>query len=306
VRSEVEYVRASSIEEAVGFLSEHGGDTKPIAGGTDLMIDIRSGELEARYLLDLSRIHEIKDIVMTAEGLSIGAGATISEIARSETVRRFAPVLRKACLVFGSPQIRNAATIGGNIANASPSADTFPPLIVHEAEAVLAGPGGERRIPVARSAAGAYSTSVRPDEVIARFILRPAEGAYCDFLKIGRRKALSIARVSMALLAEKDSGGAIGFIRFCLGASTPVPCRIVEVEDFLTGKVLDEDLVAEGGRMAAEKMIQLSGRRPTAVYKEPAVKGLFRRLLYPLMINRENRGRRHRTENCPATGNERT
>jgi CO/xanthine dehydrogenase FAD-binding subunit len=285
VRSKVEYVRPSSLQEAVGFLSDHGPETKPLAGGTDLLIDIRSGELKARYIMDVTRIPELSGIVVTGEGLSIGAGATISEITRSETIRRLAPVLRKACLTFGSPQVRNTATIGGNIANASPSADTSPPLIVHEAVAVLAGPDGERRIPVDESAAGPYRSNVGPRELIVRFILKPAEGRFCEFLKIGRRKALAIARVSMAVLAEKDAGGAISLIRFCLGSSTPVPCRIREVEEFLTGKIPDEAVVAEAGRLAAQKMIGISGRRPTTVYKEPAVKGLFRRLLYPMVKN---------------------
>jgi CO/xanthine dehydrogenase FAD-binding subunit len=285
VKSEVEYVRPSTLEEAVGFLSRHGPETKPLAGGTDLLIDLRSGDLKARYIMDVSRLPELSGITVTREGLSVGAGVTISEIARSETVSRLAPALRKACITFGSPQVRNTATIGGNIANASPSADTSPPLIVHEAAVVLASLGGERRIPVEESAAGPYKSIVGPDELIVRFILKPAEGRFSEFLKIGRRKAIAIARVSMAVLAEKDGEGTIRFIRFCLGSSTPVPCRIREVEEFLTGKIPDETVMAEGGRLAAEKMIEISGRRPTAVYKEPAVKGLFVRLLYPMVKN---------------------
>jgi CO/xanthine dehydrogenase FAD-binding subunit len=285
VRSDVEYVRPSSLEEAVCFLYEHGSETKPLAGGTDLLIDIRSGKLKARYIMDVTHIPELREIDVAGDGLSIGAGLTISEIERSEKVKRLAPVLRKACLTFGSPQIRNTATIGGNIANASPSADTFPPLIVHEAVAVLAGPNGERRMPVELSAAGPYRSRVRPEELIVRFILKPAEGLFSEFLKIGRRKALAIARVSMAVLAQKDAAGAISFIRFCLGSSTPVPCRIREVEEFLIGKIPNEVVVIEGGGLAAQKMIEISGTRPTTVYKEPAVKGLFRRLLYPMVKN---------------------
>jgi CO/xanthine dehydrogenase FAD-binding subunit len=285
VRSDVEYVRPSSLEEAVCFLYEHGSETKPLAGGTDLLIDIRSGKLKARYIMDVTHIPELREIDVAGDALSIGAGLTISEIERSEKVKRLAPVLRKACLTFGSPQIRNTATIGGNIANASPSADTFPPLIVHEAVAVLAGPNGERRMPVELSAAGPYRSRVRPEELIVRFILKPAEGLFSEFLKIGRRKALAIARVSMAVLAQKDAAGAISFIRFCLGSSTPVPCRIREVEEFLIGKIPNEVVVIEGGGLAAQKMIEISGTRPTTVYKEPAVKGLFRRLLYPMVKN---------------------
>jgi CO/xanthine dehydrogenase FAD-binding subunit len=285
VRSDVEYLRPLSLEEAVDFLSDHGPETKPLAGGTDLLIDMRSGKLKARYIMDVARIPELSGITVTEEGLSIGAGATITEIALSETVKRLAPVLRKACLTFGSPQIRNTATIGGNIANASPSADTFPPLIVHETVAVVAGPAGRRRIPVEESTAGPYKSNIGPDELLVRFILKPAEGKWCEFLKIGRRKALAIARVSMAVVAEKDVRGAISFIRFCLGSSTPVPCRIMEVENFLAGKIPDEAVLSEGGHLAAGKMIEISGRRPTTVYKEQAVKGLFRRLLYPMVKN---------------------
>ncbi len=285
MRPDVKYLRPSSLEETVRFLSDHGPETKPLAGGTDLLIDMRSGKCKARYIMDVSRLPELRGIAATGEGFSIGAGATISEIAGSEEVRRYAPDLFKACLTFGGPQVRNMATIGGNIANASPSADTFPSLIVHEAVAVLAGPKGERRIPVEQTAAGPYRSSLGADELIVRFILRPAEGRFCDFLKIGRRKALAIARVSMAVVAGKDAGGAIGFIRFCLGSSTPVPCRIREVEEFLIGKIPDDEVLAEGGRLAARKMIEISGRRPTTVYKEQAVKGLFRRLLYPMVKN---------------------
>ena len=285
MRSDVEYVRPSNLEEATGFLSDHGPETKLLAGGTDLLVDLRAGKLKARYLMDITRIPELSGIALTGEGLSIGAGATISEIAQSELVDRFAPVLRKACLTFGSPQVRNTATIGGNIANGSPSADTFPPLIVHEAVAVVAGPRGERRIPVEKSAAGPYRSNLGPDEMIVRFTLKTAEGRYSEFLKIGRRKALAIARVNMAVLLEKDSGGTIRFIRFSLGSSTPVPCRVREVEEFLDGKIPGEAVVTEGGRLVAQRMIEISGRRPTTVYKEQAVVGLFRRLLHPVVKN---------------------
>lgn len=285
MRSDVEYVRPSSLQEAVAFLSDHGPKTKPLAGGTDLLIEVRAGACKARYIMDIGRIPELRGIAVTGEGLSIGAGVTISEIARSEEVKRFAPVLLKSCLTFGSPQVRNTATIGGNIANASPSADAFPPLVVHEAMAILAGPNGERRIPVEQSAAGPNRSNIGHDELIVRFILKPSEGGFCEFLKIGRRKALAIARVSMAVLLEKDTVGAIRFVRFCLGSCTPVPCRIKEVEEFLTGKIPAEAVVAEAGRLAAQKMIEISGRRPTTVYKEQAVKGLFMRLLYPMVKN---------------------
>ena len=136
------YARPETLDEALLFLERRGNETCLLAGGTDVMVDLRSGKLKTAYLLDISRLPELQGIALTEDGLSIGAGVTISEIYTSSLVARHAPSLIKSCAFFGSPQIRNAATLGGNVGNASPSADTAP---------LPAGPrgqsptGGERR-----------------------------------------------------------------------------------------------------------------------------------------------------------------
>ena len=281
----LEYVRPENLYEALEFLKERGRETSVVAGGTDVMVDLRSGALQARYLLDVSRLSELKGIKSEGDELRVGAGVTLSEIYDSKTLSRLAPALQKAAFIFASKQIRNVATIGGNVGNASPSADTLPPLIIHEAKAVLRNINGERVVPIEDLSTGPYKSALSENELIIRFILRPVEGMFTDFQKIARRKELAIARISMAVLADKDETGRISFVRLALGSSTPTPRRMQTVEDFLMGKQPNEALLWEAGQIMTERMIEISGRRPSTDYKEKAVQGLFVRMLYPLVEN---------------------
>jgi CO/xanthine dehydrogenase FAD-binding subunit len=279
------YRRPETLDEALLFLKRHGADTCPLAGGTDVMVDLRSGKLKTSYLLDISRLPELQGIALSEEGLSIGAGVTISEIYASALVAEHAPSMLKACAFFGSLQIRNVATIGGNVGNASPSADTAPSLLVHGTKAVLAGFSGKRTVGVEDLFEGPYRSGIRPDELMLRFILAPARGRFSDFQKIGRRKALAISRMSMAILAEQAKDETFRFIRLALGSATPTPMRVKAVESFLVGKRPDLQTLEWGAQLMAEEMIRITGRRPSTVYKEKAVQGLFLRMLYPLLEN---------------------
>jgi CO/xanthine dehydrogenase FAD-binding subunit len=174
--------------------------------------------------------------------------------------------------------------MGGNVGNASPSADTAPSLIAHGAKAVLAGKNGERTVAVEDLFVGPYRSGIRSDELLLRFVLEPAEGRFSDFQKIGRRKALAISRMSMAVLADREKGGTFGFIRVALGSGTPTPMRMREVESFLLGKRPDLQTLEAGAGLMAEEMIRITGRRPSTEYKEKAVQGLFMRILSPLLV----------------------
>ncbi len=276
------YAIPQTLDEAILFLKRYGAQTRPLAGGTDVMVDLRSGKLKAPYLLDISRLSDLQGIELTEEGFSIGAGVTISEIYNSPLVAEHAPSLIKSGAFFGSPQIRNVATLGGNVGNASPSADMAPPLLVHGAKAVLAGESGERTVAVEDLFVGPYRSGIRSDELLLRFILEPARGRFSDFQKIGRRKALAISRMSMAFLAETGKDGTLGSLRLALGSGTPTPMRMRAVESFLAGKSLDLKTLEAGGRLMAEEMVRITGRRPSTDYKEMAVQGLFIRMFTPL------------------------
>ena len=281
----IDYIRASDLDSALEFLDAHGTETKILAGGTDVMVDMRSGELSPRFLLDVSRLGDLKKIEMQEGRLSIGAAVTITELLESDTIAETAPALKKAAEKFASRQIRNVATIGGNVAHCSPCGDTIPPLLIHDALAVVMTAGGQRNVSIEEMASGPYHCSLRANELISHFVLnpRPAEVSFADFQKIGRRQELAIARMSMAAMAHLNDRGSIAYMRFALGACTPTPHRFREIEEYLTGKVPAEDVLWEGGRLLAEKMLNITGRRPSAVYKEPAIQGLFVRIMSPLI-----------------------
>ncbi|MBW1636669.1 MAG: FAD binding domain-containing protein [Deltaproteobacteria bacterium] len=277
------YVRPRDLAEAFAFLAENGRDTTIIAGGTDVMVDLRSGELDTRFLLDISRLDELKGIRLEGENLVVGATTTLSDIYHSELLTQYAPALQKSAYNFASTQIRNVATIGGNVAHCSPCGDTVPPLVIHETKVVFSGKKGERRIPIEEVATGPYRCFLEKDEIITAFILKPVEADFADFQKIGRRKDLAISRLSMAVMVDRDSDGIISSMKFSLGACTPTPHRMTAVEEFMTGKKVTCELLFEGGKLLAEKMIEITGRRPSIIYKEPAVQGLFVRMLYPVV-----------------------
>ncbi len=278
------YRRPQSLAEALDFLSAWGSKTVILAGGTDLNIDLRQGTVRPEYVLDTSRLNELKGIELSNGQLCIGAGVTLTEIYESTLLERYAPALQKCAATFASKQIRNVATIGGNVAHCSPCADTMTPLLIHEAKAILATRKGLREEPVQEVATGPYMSSLRPDEIIVRFILKPSKDIdFADFQKIGRRKELATARISMAFMARLDEDMKISFLRFALGACTSTPQRMEFIEDYLAGKVPTVQMLWEAGGLLAEKVLEVTGRRASAVYKEPAVRGLLVRMLYPLL-----------------------
>lgn len=277
------YFRPRTLAEALAFLAENGAGTEIVAGGTDVMVDLRAGAVTPECLLDVSRLEPLRGIALTDEGLVVGAAVTIAEIQRSPLIASHAPALQKSTVNFASQQIRNVATIGGNVAHCSPCGDTLPALVIHEARAVLASPRGERVVAVEEIASGPYLCALPADELIVRFVLKPAAVAFADFQKIGRRKELAIARMSMAYMADKDAAGRVSFLRFSLGSCTPTPQRMLQVEAMLLGQVPGVGLLWEAGRVLAENMIALTGRRSSAVYKEPAIQGLFMRMLHPMV-----------------------
>ena len=281
--NDMKYVRPETLEQALVFLDTHGPRTVILAGGTDVMVDIRSGELDKENILDVGRLGILKKIEMTDKGLCIGSGVTLTEINTSPLIKMYAPALQKCSYTFAARQIRNIATVGGNVAHASPCGDTIPPLVIHEARAVVANRSGQREISMDAIAAGAYQSSLTPEDLIVKFILKPRSAGFADFQKIGRRKALAISRMSMAVMADKDADGNISFLRFSLGACTPTPHRMEAVESFLTGQKPTYDQLCQAGEILAEKMIAITGRRPSIIYKEPAVKGLFMSIMYPMV-----------------------
>jgi CO/xanthine dehydrogenase FAD-binding subunit len=282
----LQYIRPESLAEALDHLDRHGRRTKILAGGTDLVVDLRSGDAKPDFILDVSRLNELKGIDVTPEGVSVGAGVTLAEIESSDVLKRHAPALRKCSFTFASRQVRNVATIGGNVAHCSPCGDTVPPLVIHKARAVLASKHGRREVLVENIASGPYACSFPSDKLILRFILEPTPSVtFADFQKIGRRGELAIARINAAAMARKEPDGRVSFFCFSLGACTPTPHRMQEVEDCLIGRRPTAELIWEAGWLLAARTINITGRRASTAYKESAIQGLLARMLHPLVTS---------------------
>ena len=286
MRSRFAYVRPRSLQEALDFLARHGAETSLLAGGTDLMIAVRSGELTTRFVMDVSRLDELRTIEKTNGLLAVGAAATFTEIADNPEVNRWAPVLARAARCVGSAQIRNVGTLGGNVANASPAADSVPPLVVHAARTDVRSASSERTLLVQEFITAAYRTNRRPTELIVRFLLEPLEpGFQWSFQRIARRRALSVARANASVLGKVNSDGSIGDVKLSVGSITPQPCRMTAAEEHLKGKVPDLTLIREAAGKVSQEMIRRSGPRPSHEYKRQAVEGLVIKALSEIFLD---------------------
>lgn len=271
----LDYVRPITIDEAIERMAAD--EFIPIAGGTDLIPQLRRGN--GCRLLDIGGLN-LDFIRDNDEWIEIGAGTTHTEIHESKLVKDNLPLVGRACGLIGSIQIRNRGTLGGNIANASPCADSVPALLVYDAEIKLASRAGERRINLAEFIKGPYRTNRRPDELIISILCRkhaPATGG--AFLKLGRRQAVNISRMSLAAIIKIGENSIIESARVSAGSVFPVPSRIQEVEIMLSGAAVSPELFRKAGEVAAESMIAKSGRRWSTPYKEPVLIGLTQRAL---------------------------
>lgn len=274
MKSRFHYIRPESADHAVEILSEHLGSAAILAGGTDLGIKIRSGKLKSQYVVDVSRIEELRGISLGPKFLSIGAGVTYSEIIRNPLVVENAPVLVSAARYVGSLQIRNMGTLGGNVGNASPAADSIPALMAHSAWVKIRNSLGERLEPLGEVVAAPYKTSLKPGDLIMEFLLEPMPDYAFSFQRIARRKSLSIARINAACLGTTTKDSVITDIRVSVGSVTPEPCRMTAAEQVLVGNAPSPELFHAAARAVSEEMMHRSGIRSSTGYKKPAVEGL--------------------------------
>jgi CO/xanthine dehydrogenase FAD-binding subunit len=285
MRSRFEYFRPRSLKEALDFLAIHGSEASVLAGGTDLTILIRRGEIDSKFLVDISRLDELRTVQKTNGVISVGAGLTYTEVINSEVVKESAPVLAEAAGYVGSVQIRNVGTLGGNAANASPAADSIPPILVHNGRVIIQSSSSERIAPLQDFIVGPYRTDLKPDELIIGFLLeaKGGEDRY-GFERIARRKALAIARINAAAMARLDSTGVVEDLRLSVGSVTPQPTRMIAAENHLMGRRANIAAIQEAAEMVAQEMIRTSGIRPSTEYKKPAVEGLVMKTLSRVLL----------------------
>lgn len=284
------YQKVRSVEECVSVLKQIQGDVALLAGGTDVLVNAREGHRYAdKHVVDIYGIPELCGISETETELIIGAGVTHTQIADSALVRWKAGVLADACRTVGSLQIRNHATIGGNIANASPAADSLAALAVLEAEVEINHLGDVRRMPLADVIERPYRTTLNDRDLITRVIIKKIpHGSKCNFYKLGRRNALSISRMTIATLLNTDETGKVTAFHMTMGATFPKPMLFDDVDQMLIGKIPtpeDIDAVAEA---LSNKIPQIAGIRPSTVYKQPVCRKMVKRILTQLLGGNEH------------------
>ncbi len=265
----LDYFQPTTVDEALRCLSTSPDTTKVLAGGTDLVIQLRERIVEPEYILDLGSIKELQEVAETDGHLVIGSMTTFAAIEKDPLVLKYAPMLAQAAASVGSPQIRNTGTIGGNLANAAPAADSVPALLALEAKAVLTGTHGEREAAVSELLAGVNKTHIASDEILSRLVIPiPVTPSYGTFVKLGRRKALAIARLNLGLTMTLNNDGAISKATLALGAVGTAAYRVGQVEELLAGKHPSPELFAAAKQIIGQVVAEKLGSRPTASYKQ--------------------------------------
>ncbi len=274
-----QYRTARSLEEALDHLDRYGEVTRILAGGTDLMIALRSAYREGKalpaFLLDVSELPDCRTIQEERGKIILGSAVTFRTLENHPILNQYLPLLTAAANQMGSLQVRRLATIGGNVGSASPAGDGITPLVACGAEARLISKKGIRTLPVSELISGPGRTRLAVGELIQSFILEIPEQPHRFFFhKIMRRQAVAIARMNLAVQAALEPTGRIASVRLSAGAVFPTPQRLLEVEKGLIGQVPEKDLFKEAGRAAAQAMLRVSGRRSSMAYKGPALERL--------------------------------
>lgn len=274
------YVRAESIPHAIALLNERGVRSRVLAGGTDLVLLMREERDLCDRVVDITLAPDMHVIRQDGDCVQIGAGATFREIIESHLVQATAPVLVQACRTVGATQIRNMGTLGGNVANAAACADSLPALVCLDAHAHVMTAGGEQEWPVSEFVLRPNRTKLPEGGLLTRLSYRiPQPGSVSVFLKLGRRNALAISRLTVAALARLGMDGKVAEIRIVPGSATPQLRRFPESENHLLGQVPSVALCREAGEIAVREMSAITGRRWSSEFKEPALAAMVTRAL---------------------------
>ncbi len=272
------YIAATSTADAVALLAEH-GTARILAGGTDLLADLKSAEHVPGVLIDISRLEELHGIALAADGLRLGALVTHSEIVESPLVQRMFPALADAAHSIGAVQTRNLGTLGGNLVTCVPSMDSGPTLMALDARVTVVGRAGTRQMPLADLFVGPRRTSLAVDELLVEIVI-PKEnlGKPAAFQKFGLRKGQALALVNAAAsFWLRDDRFATP--RIALGAVAPTVFRAPKAEAFLANRAATAEAMEEAGRIAATEAKPISDFRASADYRRDLVAVLVKRAL---------------------------
>jgi CO/xanthine dehydrogenase FAD-binding subunit len=311
-----DYVRANNAGEVIRLLGEHGAAARLLMGGTDLLVQMRDGAVHPRLVVDVKHLPGMRDVVYVRSrsavstprsagvpfpdartGLTVGAAVTMNELARHPDVRTHYPLLAEAAHSVASYQIRNRATVGGNLCNGSPCADTAPATLVLDGAIALQGQDGERRVPAEAFFLGPGQTAIQSGEFMAAIHYPiPPSGAAGRYLKLGRNKAGDLAVVSVAIFGFPDGVAPSGYrFRIALGSVAPVVLRAPAAEEVLAADPPGEDTFARAAEKTGEAASPIDDVRANATYRTAMVRNLTLRGLR--QVWEQLRDAQHETRN---------
>jgi len=271
-----EYFRPRTVDEAISLLAKYGDKAKPIAGGTDLLVE-KPPDVE--YLMDIASL-PMDYIKNSGEGIEIGALSTIRSIEASSLFKEGAyRILAEAAHDFGHATVKNMATVGGNVCSAVPSSDFSPVLLALDAKAKVVGPAGERTVPLEEFFVDVRKTVLKSDELLVEFqVAKPPAHTGTAFYKLGRT-SVDIALVNVATRITLGRNEVCEDVRIALGAVAPTPIRARRAEKLLKGKRIDNALIEEASQTASEETKPISDIRSSADYRREVSKVLVKRAL---------------------------
>jgi len=260
-------VSPGNLQAVLSLMAAEPAQWLPIAGGTDVMVLYSAGKLANRKLINIWNIQELRQIEVFPESMRIGAACTYTALREHEVVAREFPLLATAASWTGGIANQNRGTLGGNIANASPAADSLPALLVYDAELTLISERGERCVAYRTFHTGYKQTALAPDELIRSISLpRRFSGYFSHARKVGARNAQAISKVCLAGLGQ-IAGGAIRDVRLALGSVAPVPLRLSETEHMLVGKQIEPSLMEIVKKRVTQEISPIDDIRSTARYR---------------------------------------
>ncbi|NLW07053.1 MAG: xanthine dehydrogenase family protein subunit M [Clostridia bacterium] len=275
---EYQYLESSELGQVLTWLEEYGEKAAVLAGGTDLLVKMKMGNLQPDCVIYIKKIAELDYIKDDADALRIGATTSLATIERNEVVKTYYSALYEAVRSMAAVSIRNMGTIGGNLGNASPAADTAPPLLVYDATLKLVSQQGERLVPLNEFFVGPSQSVLKPNEIIAEIIipkLGPDSGS--SFLKLGRVSA-DIAKINVAVYMLR-SGSKCESCRIAFGSVAPTPIRVPQAEAMLNGKEINEELLGAAAQAGAAEIKPITDNRSTKAYRQKVSKVILQEAL---------------------------
>ena len=284
--ADYELIAPGNLRAVVSLLADEPGKWLPIAGGTDVMVQYAAGKLPARKLISIWNLPELRAIEISPEEIRIGAGYSYTELREHNVIAQEFPLLASAARWTGGIANQNRGTLGGNIVNASPAADSLPALMVYEAELILVSRRGERRVPYVDFHTDYKKMKLGPEELIRAICLGRRFSNYLHYArKVGARDAQAISKVCVAALGRLRggvTGSVIDDVRIALGSVAPVPLRLTELERIAKGKPVEPELVQWTRKMTSAAIQPIDDIRSTARYRSAVAGNLIAEFLEQL------------------------